>query len=107
MVEIEFKGIQLDYCSCGIWLDRGEFEALTGAALGASTTAGEAKKPIVCPRCEARLEQFRPEGIDVTIDRCPFGDGLWFDKGEFEQVLDRLVPQGLETVRGLLKSILS
>lgn len=43
-----------------------------------------------CPKCGAHLAHEEFHG--VTVDRCPDCGGVWFDKGETEQVLARHEP---------------
>jgi uncharacterized protein len=53
-----------------------------------------------CPKCGHDL---REEVLDgVTIDRCTFCEGLWFDANELEQVLLRKVDPGKGFLRKLL-----
>jgi uncharacterized protein len=41
---------------------------------------------LMCPKC--RKEKMRPETYEgVEIDRCPVCKGLFFDKGELEELL--------------------
>ena len=104
MIAVERSGIELDHCiSCrGLWFDRGELDLLaelTGADLASiELTAGAgagARRNRVCPRCDEALEEIVIGGL--RIDRCPKGDGLWFDRGELGSLLDR----GLETAEPL------
>ncbi len=37
-----------------------------------------------CPRCGEQLEEKTSSG--VTLDECPSCHGLWFDKGELEEL---------------------
>lgn len=43
--------------------------------------------PMQCPRCQATLVERIQH--DVTVDECPSCGGIWFDKGEFEQIARR------------------
>jgi Zn-finger nucleic acid-binding protein len=98
LVGFELEGIELDRCiDCrGIWLDPGELEAIAEAAgaepgrLSAALQAAKGKKhgERKCPRCERRLRtvQIGPRE-SMMIDRCPRGDGLWFDHGEMEMLI--------------------
>lgn len=109
MIAVERSGIELDSCiSCrGLWFDHGELDLLaelTGADLSrlddaAATPSMHRRR---CPRCNSQLDQ---EVIGLLqIDRCPRGDGFWFDRGE----LGRLIEEGLpgETTLGTLTSYL-
>lgn len=98
MVTLELAEIEMDYClACGgIWLDRGELEAL----IGNSDRAYEVIRSLVptplshdrrraCPLCDKKMDKvalgpFRPE---VVIDRCPSGEGLWLERGKLRQIL--------------------
>lgn len=59
-----------------------------------SSKVGEAGGKRRCPRCRGRLELVvvgspaRP----IEIDRCPRGDGLWFDSRELAAVVTALAP---------------
>ncbi len=94
MIAVERSGIELDSCiSCrGLWFDGGELELLaemsgadlTALDLGASTGAAGRRR---CPRCRKRLDEIAHGSI--RIDRCPGGDGFWFDRGELGSVIER------------------
>lgn len=94
MIAVERSGIELDSCiSCrGLWFDAGEIELLAEMSgcdlaaldLGAATGVGGRRK---CPRCRKRLDEIAHGSI--RIDRCPGGDGFWFDRGELGAVIER------------------
>ena len=113
-----YTSVTIDMCKeChGTWLDSGEFfrimewrEALykrelrelmeyTGQpARGEDNAArvvstGESLT-MPCPRCQTK--SFRELSLDYSgalVDRCAKCGGLWFDKGELEQVLHVAVP---------------
>lgn len=103
LVVFELDGIEVDRClACGgTWLDDGEL-ALIAQRAGAGTAA--APDPIAalrgpvngtagtraCPRCGQALETIPAPGgpgAPVELDRCPRGDGLWFDAKELERLL--------------------
>lgn len=93
MVVFEFEGTDIDRCvQCGgTWMDTGEIEMLgafgDAAAGGMSATLAAAAEICRtrrrCPRCPRRLREVtigtRPK---ITLDRCPWGHGVWFDRGE-------------------------
>lgn len=94
MIAVERSGIELDHCiSCrGLWFDRGELDLLaelTGADLRSidAAPAGGSRKARRCPRCDASLEEIALDTL--RIDRCPKGDGLWFDRGEVGALVGR------------------
>jgi len=98
MVTLELAEIEMDHClACGgIWLDRGELEALIGdpdrtqeviQSLVPTPIPNERRRG--CPLCDKRMDKvtvgpFRPE---VVVDRCPAGEGLWLERGKLRQIL--------------------
>jgi Zn-finger nucleic acid-binding protein len=104
LVAGEMEGLEIDYCAAcgGTWLDAGELEQIAeraGAAPDALSRAlASAGRPRLnerrCPRCAKPLREVaveKPEGVGpaVRIDRCPRGDGLWFDRGELKTLVAR------------------
>lgn len=96
MVTLELDQVEIDYCpSCGgIWLDAGELEALledsaAGRLLEATSMLTQGKSgPRRCPICRKRMHAATiPGPSTVELDCCPRGDGLWFDRGELEEVV--------------------
>jgi Zn-finger nucleic acid-binding protein len=90
MLVAEYGSVEIDNCmSCGgIWLDGGELEALTGAELPeAEQDTGLGPPDRDCPVCVDQLIKVRHAATGVIIDRCPHGDGIWFDEGELQQIL--------------------
>jgi len=99
MLILELDGVEIDCCDeCrGIWLDEGELELLIEAGsdpdqpiLKALTAADaiKAKGQRKCPVCDKKmLLVYIPLNPVVEIDRCPCNHGLWFDKGELEQII--------------------
>jgi len=98
MISLEFQGVEIDRClECrGTWLDAGELELLAelagedpaelSRALGETATLRKDARR--CPRCLRRLQVIEVgRDTKVEIDRCPIGDGLWFDRGEMETVV--------------------
>ena len=49
-----------------------------------------------CPRCRGKMRHVRAPGQsgDVILDRCRRGHGLWFDKGELEEILSLELDEG-------------
>lgn len=97
LIALECEEVEVDYCVVckGVWLDAGELELLFGDRQLAEgfMTAGnreatkDAKKRR-CPECDKRMELWVTGGDHpVTYDKCPRGDGLWFDNGELVTVL--------------------
>ncbi len=107
MMVVEYKGIELDYCiAChGVWFDAGELELLLKSlglgsqsppldSLLAGPQPGHAEKSRRCPLCRSRMRKTSLGGQPVIIiDACQHGDGLWFDGGELDGLLDRMAPQ--------------
>ncbi len=104
MIVVEYKKIELDFCvKCsGVWFDSGELELLmetikaAGNALPPSHLP-EASKPESsekkrkCPICGRKMDKMLVgKEPQVLIDRCPRGEGLWFDGGELGQVITQI-----------------
>lgn len=97
MIILELSGIEIDYCyNCfGIWLDEGELELLLKEAKRKDNllssfrkvpNAGEKKKK--CPVCLKKMEKIDVGTREkVLIERCKNKHGLWFDRGELNQVI--------------------
>ena len=100
MITLELADVEIDHCTeCGgIWLDAGELELLLGEPENAkqlldsfkvdSTSPEKLRK---CPICDRKLQKVivgsgQPK---LLIDKCRIGDGLWLDKGELQDILDR------------------
>jgi uncharacterized protein len=114
MIAVERSGIELDSCiSCrGLWFDIGEVELfgeMTGAevaSLGLGVSTGREGRRR-CPRCRRQLEEIAHGSI--RIDRCPGGDGFWFDRGELGALVDRALAAtgGLAAVSRFLGEVFS
>ena len=99
MLVLELDGVEIDCCDeCrGIWLDEGELELLIEAEKSSESpilkaltdpAAVKAKGHRKCPVCGRKMLLVDiPLQPVVEIDRCPDNHGLWFDKGELEQVI--------------------
>lgn len=62
-----------------------------------------------CPRCLKPMETLKLKGShfpEIPVERCPYGCGLWFDKGEIFQVKKEEVEKidGLNVVSLNLKA---
>ncbi len=100
MITLELDDVEIDYCTdCGgIWLDRGELEMLLGDLQRAQGLIDSfelcqtcSEKPRRCPICNKKMNKIvvgksLPE---LLIDRCRKNHGLWFDKGELQDIFDR------------------
>lgn len=98
MITLELDEVEVDYClGCsGIWLDAGELEMLLGDSNQAQTVLNSFKpdknsdeKPRKCPICLKKMGKILvgPEKDCKLIDKCRKGHGLWFDKGELQDVI--------------------
>ncbi len=96
---IELEEVELDLCvECGgLWFDTDELQLLfasagadgdpVAAAIGSLPDQGTDRR-LRCPRCSQRLHYVQvPSHKSLHVDRCPDGDGLWFDRGELRQLL--------------------
>jgi Zn-finger nucleic acid-binding protein len=100
MITLELADVEIDYCTdCGgIWLDAGELELLLGDAEQSEQLLNSfeidskcAEKRRKCPICLKKMQKIivgtaKPA---LLIDRCAKGDGLWFDKSEVQDILNR------------------
>ena len=100
MITLELGGVEIDHCvGCGgIWLDAGELELLLNDPARASELLKSFKinyesteKPRKCPICFKKMEKISvgTEPPALLIDKCKREDGLWFDKGELEDIVKR------------------
>lgn len=97
MIVLELNQVEIDYCySCeGIWLDSGELELLLQqsnekekilSSLSFKVEFDEER--IKCPICRKKMNKIKIDGPKpVILDKCVFGDGLWFDKDELYKIL--------------------
>jgi len=100
MITLELAEVEIDHCiGCGgIWLDVGELELLLGNPEQAvklldsfkidSNCTENVRK---CPICDKKMQKIiigQAEPV-LLIDKCTKGDGLWFDKGELENIVNR------------------
>ena len=54
-----------------------------------------------CPKCGHQMAEETNSG--VTIDRCSFCEGIFFDAGEFEQLLSKKAEETRSFFRKLIK----
>ena len=98
MIVLELDEVEVDFClDCnGIWLDAGELELLLEDEQKATEllrsfrvvkTSGEQIRK--CPICLKKMQKVQLGQTDkpLLIDRCAREHGLWFDKGELQDVL--------------------
>jgi Zn-finger nucleic acid-binding protein len=101
MVIVEVDGVEVDVCieDHGLWFDADELRLLfekgghpqairdlEGRLKALPKDKKGARRP--CPRCDRRMRHVAlPNAEAVVLDACPVGHGLWFDKGELDQIL--------------------
>ena len=99
MITLELQEVEIDHCiDCGgIWLDAGELEMLLGEPekvrhlLGSFKTDNTStEQPRRCPICMKKMKKIIVGSLKpvLLIDKCRRGDGLWFDKGELQDIFD-------------------
>lgn len=115
MIAIELQKIEVDHCvACGgVWFDGGELELLFGSvdqknrlvtSFEKDFQAREAKRK--CPICLKKMEKvFYGKNRKILLDNCCFKDGIWFDKGELEKVIQLSEFNGGGEVIKLLQDI--
>jgi Zn-finger nucleic acid-binding protein len=116
MITLELADVEVDYCTdCGgIWLDAGELELLLGDAEQSEQLLNSfeidsqcAEKRRKCPICLKKMQKIvvgtaKPV---LLIDKCAKGDGLWFDKGELQDILNRAKLDKESKIQRLLADI--
>lgn len=100
MITLELEDVEIDHCpDCGgIWLDAGELELLLGddgqaEKLLKSFDIAEkcSEKPRKCPICRKKMQKITvgKSQQPLLIDKCQRGDGLWFDAGELNDIIEK------------------
>ena len=100
MIALELADVEIDHCTAcgGIWLDAGELELLLGNSEQAEQLLDSFKidpkcteKKRKCPICLKKMQKIIVSLSTpvLLIDKCARGDGLWFDKGELQNILER------------------
>lgn len=107
MIVIEYKQIELDYCTncSGVWFDAGELELMlervnlkpnvaSGKSILALSEATTSEKKRNCPLCRRKMrKEFIGSEPKILIDACPVNEGLWFDGGEVDTLITELSQQ--------------
>jgi Zn-finger nucleic acid-binding protein len=118
MVALELNEVEIDYCmECeGIWLDAGELELLLGEPKKArelihsfQVETESAEKVRKCPICYRKMLKIivgssKPK---LLIDKCRKGHGLWFDKGELQDIFERAQLDENNMIKALLTDMFS
>ena len=100
MIVLELAEVEVDYCTAcsGIWLDAGELELLLDNSEQAKQLLDSFEVDWKCPekrrKCPICLKKMYKIVVGTSapaplIDKCPKGHGLWFDKGELQDIVDR------------------
>ncbi len=100
MITLELADVEIDHCTTcgGIWLDSGELEALLDDPVQArrlldsfAQAAFAVEQPRQCPICDKKMAKVAVGRSDppLVVDTCPRNDGLWFDRGELQDILTR------------------
>ncbi|MDJ0521769.1 MAG: zf-TFIIB domain-containing protein [Planctomycetota bacterium] len=115
-VIVEYEGVELDLCidGHGIWFDNDELRQLFDVA-GVPEMLHDLEERLTflprgrhgperrCPRCRGKMRKVSAPGGsgDVILDRCRRGHGLWFDKGELEEILSLELQEGDEALSNM------
>ena len=113
MITLELADVEIDYCTgCGgIWLDAGELELLMGEPKKAKklldsfkSDSKSSERVRKCPICDKKMRKVIVGSSEpaLLIDKCQKGDGLWFDKGELQDIVDRAELDKDNRIRKLL-----
>ena len=97
MITLMLSDVEIDFCTdCnGIWLDAGELELLLDNPEQSKQLLDSfqvdpncSEKPIKCPICLKKMKKIVVGQSTplLLIDKCTKGDGLWFDKGELNEI---------------------
>lgn len=98
LIAVERSKIEVDYCiNCrGLWFDAGELQLL-GEALQIELDTSiltappcvTSERPRNCPRCSKTMIKCEiPAARRIIVDRCPDGQGIWFDAQELGAFID-------------------
>jgi len=118
MITLELDEVEIDYCTVcnGIWLDAGELELLLGEPQKARKLLSSFKvdnssmeKSRKCPICDKKMQKVVVGSSKpvLLIDKCSKGDGLWFDKGELQDIFDRAQLDKDNKIQQLLTNMFS
>ena len=116
MITLELAEVEIDHCTdCGgIWLDAGELEMLLGNPEQAVKLLESFKidprsteEPRKCPICDKKMQKIVVGSSKpvLLLDKCRRGDGLWFDKGELQDIFDRAELDEDNKIQKLLSDI--
>lgn len=100
LITVERNDIELEYCpECGgFWLDADEwtlikenfeipFEIVDLMKLNPVSLSVAGEDARYCPVCVSRMEKISLGGL--ILDRCVNRHGVWFDKGELSEYINK------------------
>lgn len=116
MRRVTLGSVAIDRCpTCGgVWLDRGELDALKRTmlkdehratldqldALGTDEPE-DRPQPLLCPRDRSRMSVHRdPQQKHVEMDTCTKCGGMFFDAGELSDLTEFTLGERLRSVLG-------
>lgn len=116
MITLELAEVEIDYCTeCGgIWLDAGELEDLMADADKSRAVLDSFKaepdnpeKRRKCPICDKKMAKVvvGDEQPPLLIDKCTRGDGIWFDAGELDEIIEKAKLDEDNKIKQLLKDM--
>ncbi len=116
MITLELAEVEIDHCiDCGgIWLDAGELELMLGQAEKAKDLLHSFKidytsteKMVKCPICDKKMQKIivGDSRTPVLIDKCRTSDGLWFDKNELQNIVEKAQLDGDNKISKLLSDM--
>ena len=116
MITLELDDVEVDYClECkGIWLDAGELEMLLNDAMESQKLLSSfevddstKEKHVRCPICSKKMQKIKiaSDNKPIIIDRCKYNHGLWFDRGELTEILNKGNLDSNHKIQVLLKDI--
>ena len=118
MIVLELQEVEVDYCTAcgGIWLDAGELELLLEDSQNAKKLLNSfkidkncAENRRKCPICLKKMQKIIVSFSTppLLLDKCPKGDGLWFDKGELQNIFNATQLDNENKIQKLLADIFS
>ncbi len=110
LIKVERKNIEFEYCpECGgFFLDADEWYVvkcefdLTSKIddiMRVNSLTKIEEKAKNCPICNDRMEKINLGGL--VLDRCVRQHGVWFDKGELSDFINKNAEQKNETIKFL------
>jgi Zn-finger nucleic acid-binding protein len=107
MEAVEYEGVEVDRCNnCkGIWFDLGERESLFGEDAASALDTGDPSVGLHtnqidryrCPRCDGgMMRKTDPKQKQIKYEECTSCRGVFFDAGEFTDLIKDAVSALLE-----------